>query len=134
MSEPVFVALLFADRVIAENNGKKGIVGTFNVFHAPVFPVVFPPWFIYAAVTNLTGKHNFALTLVHDESQQVIVPFNGEFEAPTPDVVVELAPGLMNVSFPRAGLYTLNFAVDGEALASRSLYVRQIEHPGPTPS
>ncbi len=125
MSEPVLVGLLFADRVIIENNGKRGIIGTFNVFHSQSFPVLFPPWFIYAAVTNLTGKHTFALTLVHEESQQVVVPFNGDFESPEAEVVVELTPALMNVTFPRAGTYVLNFSVDGELLGTRILYVRQ---------
>ncbi len=125
LSEPVLVGLLFADRVIVENNGKRGIIGTFNVFHSQNFPAVFPPWYLYAAVTNLTGKHTFALTLVNEETQQVLIPFNGEFESPETDVVVELTPAMMNVAFPRAGSYLLNFSVDGELLGTRILYVRQ---------
>ena len=35
MSEPVFVALLVADRVITEDNQKKGIIGTFNAWWEP---------------------------------------------------------------------------------------------------
>jgi hypothetical protein len=35
MTEPVFVALLAADRVITEDNGKKAIIGTFTQFNAP---------------------------------------------------------------------------------------------------
>lgn len=43
----------FADRVITENKGKKAIIGTFSIFHSPVFPITFPPWFIYASVSNI---------------------------------------------------------------------------------
>ncbi len=32
MPEPVFVALLLADRVITEDNQKKAIIGTFTQF------------------------------------------------------------------------------------------------------
>ncbi|ULQ59869.1 hypothetical protein K7I13_00490 [Brucepastera parasyntrophica] len=92
MAEPVLVGLLFADRIITENNGKKGIIGTFSVFSAKAFPVVFPPWSIYAAVTNLTGKHTFSINLVHDDTMQVILPINGELNAATPEDVVELTP------------------------------------------
>ena len=36
MKEPVCTALLFADRIIVENNGKKGIIGTFSrIFALP---------------------------------------------------------------------------------------------------
>jgi hypothetical protein len=35
MKEPVCTALLFADRIIVENNGKKGIIGTFSRIFAP---------------------------------------------------------------------------------------------------
>ncbi|HUX21735.1 MAG TPA: hypothetical protein VMW69_10890, partial [Spirochaetia bacterium] len=58
-SEPVLAGLLFADRIITETNRKKTIVGTFNRFNAQKLPAVFPPWFIYAAVTNVTGTHSF---------------------------------------------------------------------------
>ena len=46
MGEPVFLALLTADRVITEKNDKKGIIGTFNKLAAPKFPARFPPWWI----------------------------------------------------------------------------------------
>jgi len=68
MAEPVLVALLFADRVIVEEkNKKKTIVGTFTRFYSDKFPVSFPPWYIYAAVTNISEDHSFSLNLVlHD--------------------------------------------------------------------
>ena len=57
MPEPVFVALLIADRVITEDNQKKGIIGTFTQFTVRQVPAALPPWFIYAAVTNVVGEH-----------------------------------------------------------------------------
>ena len=124
MPEPVLVGLLFADKIITENNGKKGIIGTFNQFNAPAFPAVFPPWHLYAAVTNLVGKHRFTLNLVSDETQ-VIVPLSGEFEVAEALGVVELDPVIVGAAFPRAGNYTLTFHVDGDFVGSRVLTVRQ---------
>ena len=42
MPEPVFVALLLADRVITEDNQKKGIIGTFNQFNLRQLPALLP--------------------------------------------------------------------------------------------
>jgi hypothetical protein len=125
MPEPVLVGLLFADKVITENNGKKGILGTFTQFNAATFPAVFPPWNLYAAVTNLIGKHRFALNLVSDENQ-VVVPLSGEFEVADPLGVVELDPMIAGAAFPRPGNYTLTFHVDGDFVGSRILTVRQL--------
>lgn len=82
MSEPVFVGLLFADRVIEEIGHKKGIIGTFTTFNSPQYPVMFPPWFIYAAVTNLDpGKYSFAINLSSKDTQLVIFSVGGETDA-----------------------------------------------------
>ena len=124
MPEPVLVGLLFADRVITENNGKKGILGTFTQFQAAQFPAVFPPWYLYAAVTNLVGRHRFALNLV-SEDNQVVVPLSGEFEVADALGVVELDPIIVAATFPRPGNYTLTFHVDGDFVGSRILTVRQ---------
>ncbi|MBN2737866.1 MAG: hypothetical protein JXR70_12850 [Spirochaetales bacterium] len=121
MGEPVLVALLFADRVIEEVNRKKGIIGTFNRFYTKNFPVQFPPWYIYAAVTNLTGEFDFSLNLVYDQAQQVIVPISGKFKVDNSRSVVELAFPIFKAVFPAEGLYTLTFNVDGMQVGSRIL-------------
>jgi hypothetical protein len=123
MSEAVLVGLLFADKIITENNGKKGIIGTFNKFYSQRFPISFPPWAIYAAVTNLEGKHEFALNLVNEETSQIIVPLSGQFEARSRMDVVELTPTIVGAIFPKPGVYTLIFYVDGQNLGARVLTV-----------
>ena len=105
MPEPVFVALLLADRVITEDNQKKGIIGTFTQFSLRQLPAILPPWFIYAAVTNLLGDHSFSVNLVFDRSQQVIFS---------------------------AGVSTVCFFIDGNQIGSRVLEVSKVEDtPGP---
>ncbi|GAI42417.1 unnamed protein product, partial [marine sediment metagenome] len=91
MGEPVLVALLYADRVIVEEgNHKKSIIGSFTRFFADKIPTSFPPWYIYAAVTNLSGPHAFSINLVHDKEKQVVVPISGKFEVKRPGDVVDL--------------------------------------------
>ncbi len=39
-------ALLMADRVIREVNGKRGIIGSFNTLYFPMFPAIAPLFFV----------------------------------------------------------------------------------------
>ncbi len=123
MTEPVFVALLIADRVITEDNQKKGIIGTFTQFTVRQFPAALPPWFIYAAVTNLVGEHTFSLNLLFDRSQQVIFSAGGKVAVDQPRRVIELVIHVPNVVFPDEGTYTISFHIDGDLLATRILDV-----------
>jgi len=132
MTEPVFVALLAADRVITEDNGKKAIIGTFTQFNAPKFPAVFPPWFVYAAVTNLEDSHSFSLNVVNDETQQVTFSAAGTFAVDAPRKVVELVIPMVNVVFPAPGTYLLMFNVDGQQIGSRLLETAKVSLPNPS--
>ncbi len=126
MSEPILLSMIFADRVIVENNNKKGIIGTFDRFMSSTFPAIFPPWAIYVAVTNLTGKHNFSITLTQIETGNIILPINGELESPNQDQNMELFFNLAGIAFPEPGRYSLSVELDGELLGSRVLFVEQI--------
>ena len=123
MPEPVFVALLLADRVITEDNQKKAIIGTFTQFTVRQVPAGLPPWFIYAAVTNLAGEHPFSLNLVFDKSQQVVFSAGGTLKVDDPRRVVELVIPVPNVVFPEAGTYVVSFHLGGEQIGSRILDV-----------
>ncbi len=123
MPEPVFVALLIADRVITEDNQKKGIIGTFTQFTVRQVPAALPPWFIYAAVTNVVGEHTFSLNLVFDSSQQVIFSAGGKVSVDDARRVVELVIPVPNVVFPEKGTYIVSFHVDGDHIGTRILDV-----------
>lgn len=127
MDEPVLVGLLFADKIITEDNGKKGIIGTFTRFFARSFPASFPPWAIYAALTNVTGEHSFALTLVEDETQAVVLPLTGKFDVKQKGDVVELIPTIVGAVFPRPGKYTLLLQVDTDQIGARTLVVEPVK-------
>jgi hypothetical protein len=132
MPEPVFVALLLADRVITEDNQKKGIIGTFNQFSLRQLPALLPPWFIYAAVTNLGGDHTFTVNLVVDRSQQVLFSAGGKVTVDSPRRVIELVIPVANVPFVEPGTHTVCFFIDGAQIGSRVLEVMRVEEkPGP---
>jgi hypothetical protein len=127
MQEPVFVALLLADRVITEDNQKKAIIGTFTQFTVRQVPAGLPPWFVYAAVTNLAGEHPFSLNIVVDRTQQVIFSAGGTLRVDEPRRVVELVVPVPNIVFPETGTYIVTFHVGGEQIGSRILDVVQGE-------
>ena len=133
MPEPVFVALLLADRVITEDNQKKAIIGTFTQFTVRQVPAGLPPWYVYAAVTNLAGEHPFSLNLVVDRTQQVIFSAGGNLRVDEPRRVVELVIPVPNVVFPETGTYIVSFHVGGEQIASRILDVVLSDAHAPTP-
>jgi len=126
MSEPVIIALLLADKVITENNGKKGLIGVFSKFLFPKFPIVSPPWFIYASVTNLRGHHDMSFNLVQTDSQAVIFSIGGSIDAKDPNAVIEIVFPVINVRFPREGNYILQFNIDGRQVSSRNIQVELI--------
>jgi len=128
--EAICFSLLFADHVITEDNGKKGILGVFGAFNFPRFPAIAAPWVIYAGVANLKGRHEFSFNLVRDEAQQVILPIAGEIEIPDDDKDVEIVIPVINCTFTKPGLHTLTFNIDGKQISSRMLKVNKITPSG----
>jgi hypothetical protein len=122
LSEAAFNALLCCDRVIVENNGKKGLIGVFSQFRFPTVPAANVPWFIYACASNLgPGQHTFTVNLAHDDTQVVVLSVGGEITIAEGSPDVELVIPAVNVVFPKFGSYTLTFRVGGDLMGSRIL-------------
>ena len=125
-TEPVLVALLFADHVVVEaNTNKKTIVGAFTQFHSDSFPILFPPWWIYVAVDNVSGSPQYALNLVNDETDQVIIGISGQISIKDDPGGVEMQFKIPNAVFPTAGRYNLILTVGSHRIGSRVLRVDQ---------
>ncbi len=120
--EPVFLALITADKVITEaGNNKKTIIGTFTNFFAGSFPAVFPPWAIYLSFTNVADEHTFSINIINDRSQQAVFSAGGQCVVPDRHAVVELVVNAFPVTFPEKGSYTITANLDGRSLVSRIL-------------
>ena len=128
MSESVLIALLVADRIIVEEgNRKKSIIGSFDNFFSPKFPVVFPPWFIYASVANLSEDSPYTVNLVKDDgSDSVVIGFTGRLKVKDPRANTDLIFQVANAKFPSAGDYMLTFNIGTERLGSRILHVNEV--------
>ena len=123
-------ALLFADKIIQENNGKKGLIGVFSNFNFPKFPAGVPQWFIFIAITNLIGEHTFSMNLVHDDDQLVILPMGGDLKIPEESPGTEIVIPVQGLSFPKEGDYVLTFNIDGQQIANRTLPVKLVKQEG----
>lgn len=124
MTEWVVHALLTADRIIEERNGKKALIGVFDHFNLTSFPSVgIPPWYIYISVANLSeGKHQCVVNVVADESHAVLFSSSGELEVNDTIAPVEVIMPV-SVVFPSPGIYTVTLHLNGEEALSRSLRV-----------
>ncbi|HUX11978.1 MAG TPA: hypothetical protein VMW87_03070 [Spirochaetia bacterium] len=125
----VSYALLCADRVITENNGKKGVIGVFSGFQFPAFPSPPTHWFIYAGLANLGAKQDFSLNLVHEESQHVLFSLGGDLNTAEGNRDVELVVPVANLIFQKPGTHILTLNIGGMPVASRVLRVTPAPHP-----
>lgn len=130
MSEPVLVAILFADRVITEaRTQKKTIVGTFTTLNARDFPAVFPPFFVYAAVTNLdpAKKHSFELSITEDGAETSLGSMKGDLQPDSFDVLVETVFEIRGLKLEAEGTYIVRLRIGPTEVASRKLIVQTID-------
>ena len=125
MREWVIHALLTADKVIEERNGKKAIIGVFDNVNIDTFPSHgIPPWHIYAAIANLSEEeHKFAINIVYDDTNQAIYGISGKLNIKDPILPVEIVAQVA-VMFPGAGTYTVSLHIDGEQALTRVIRVR----------
>ena len=126
MTELVVQALLTADRVIKEDNGKHSVIGIFDRFGVPSFPATLPPWGIYVALTNLSmGDHKFAINLVHDATSSAVLGIAGDMAIKGPGSGIEVALPVLSSTFPESGSYTMSLHIDGDHVATRIINIQQ---------
>jgi len=118
-------AFLLADRVIREENGKVGIIGSFNTFNFPVFPTVAPPFFAYVNLEDFSGEQEFSVNIVKEGADFVVGSHGGEIKFADPSGEAELAIPFVGVRFPKAGIYNVLLTVNSYQYGSRKLIVNQ---------
>ena len=122
-------AILFADKAITEDNGKKGLIGIFGGFNFPAFPAGVPFWFVYVALDHVPpGKHEFSVNLVRDEATQVVWASGGEIEIKEESHRhIEIVLPVVNCMFTKPGKHSLTINLDGFQIGSRILDINQLE-------
>ena len=122
-------ALLMADRVIREDNGKRGIIGSFNTFNFPDFPATCPPFFVYANLEDFSGVHEFSIAVAREGAELVVFSAGGELAFEHKGSEVELLLPAFGVTFPKEGVYNLILRVGNNQYGSRRIIVNR-QQPG----
>jgi hypothetical protein len=122
-------SLLMADRVIREDNGKRGIIGSFNTFNFPVFPSTAPPFFVYANLEDFEGKHEFSVTVAREGAELVVFSAGGEIQFEDENREAELIIPAFGVTFPKEGSYNLILRVGNSQYGSRRIIVNRLQLP-----
>src|SRR5271157_1010841 len=107
MPEPLLTALLVADTIVTEDNGKKVLVGVFSKFNFPQFPAQMPPWYVFASVDNLEGHNTFTVNLAREDTQEVAFSVGGEMQIEDPNSPVEIVLMIPPIIFRAQGTYVL---------------------------
>lgn len=115
-------ASLMADRVIREDNGKRGIIGSFNTFNFTSFPIVAPPFFVYANLEDFSGPQEFSVTIAREGAELVVFSVGGEIN-PEPAKEFEITVPAFGVSFPKPGISNLILRVGNNQYGSRKITV-----------
>jgi hypothetical protein len=122
-------ALLMADRVIREDNGKRGIIGSFNTFNFPIFPATAPPFFVYANLEDFEGTLEFSVTIAREGAELVVFSAGGEIHFQDENREAEILVPAFGVTFPKEGSYNLILKVGYSQYGSRRLIVNQMPIP-----
>ena len=123
MFEMVVHALLCCDRIITEDNGKKGLIGVFHSFQFPRVPTASPQWFIYCSVGSMTrGTHEFGISITHGQSSDEVFSRSGEIRIQREREDVELVVPV-TCTFEHFGVHLITLEIAEELVASRILRV-----------
>lgn len=122
-------ALLMADRVIREDNGKRGIIGSFNTFNFPTFPFTAPPFFVYANLEDFSGSSEFSVTIAREGAELVVYSAGGELQFQDENREAEILVPAFGVTFPKEGSYNLILRVGNSQFGSRRIIVNRLPIP-----
>ena len=123
MFEMVVHALLCCDRIITEDNGKKGLIGVFHSFQFPSVPAASPQWFIYCAAGSVTrGTHDFSIGITHGQSSDEVFSRRGEIRIRREREDLELVVPV-TCTFKHFGVHLITVEIADELVASRILRV-----------
>jgi hypothetical protein len=122
MSNITCLALLVADRVWIENNGKFGMVGIFDNFAIEKFPTQVSPFFLYVRLGNVPkGKSSIHFNIVFDSSNLLISNIKAEVDVQLDNSIVQLPVPLPPLSLPSPGSYSINLLVNNTLITSYKL-------------
>ena len=135
--EPALMpGITLSDLVIREaGSNKPSLIGCFQAFNCPQFPIRIGRFFVTVSITNLRGKLEELNATCRLEvagtghvvsSTSVKLQFAPESPPLETRLVFDICFPFMNVLFPSAGMHTLVVLLDNEEVGRRNIEVTAI--------
>ncbi|KPK00575.1 MAG: hypothetical protein AMK71_08170 [Nitrospira bacterium SG8_35_4] len=114
--------------------GKLNILGSFDSIWSKNIPAVIPHCALALRMRFLKieeGEHSFRITIVNEDGQQVISPFETKLyikltDISTGSIARNMILNLQGLKFEKFGEYSIDLSVDGRHELSIPLYVNQV--------
>jgi hypothetical protein len=123
-SKPQLLAWLLCDGVhIDPGSGKHTILGVFSNIMAKHFPVTHPHMVWFMTLTDVAaGSHKMKISMGLDPTDPRLL-IERPFDSQGPIVRINLINEIRNLTFERAGEYSILIEIDDEPLLATSLIV-----------
>jgi len=123
-SKPQLLAWLLCDGVhIDPSSGKHTILGVFSNIMAKRFPVTHPHMVWFMTLTDVAaGAHKMRISMGLDPTNPRLL-IERPFESQGPIVRINLINEIRNLTFEKAGEYSILIEIDDEPLLATSLTV-----------
>jgi hypothetical protein len=119
-------------------NGKLNLLGTFDTIYAPQMPAQHPQCSIAIRINfdrAEEGRHVLKMNFVDEDGQPIMksmqIPVEAEFPAEATFISRNMVVNFLQLTFTKAGLYSVDLSVDDRTLSSIPLAVKQLaQKPG----
>jgi hypothetical protein len=112
------LALLFAENILTDMDGKRTLVGLLNGISAPKYPVALVRLVVYLLIETPPKAVPLEMVIRSDQAEIVRQNFVAELQVPPES---EFGFFLMGVEWPAPGRYTCQILQDGIVIAERVL-------------
>lgn len=125
---PYVLAMMLCDQVIIDvQTGKQSLIGTFSVINTLGFPLTYPGFTVYIALTDGHGDTPLKVRLIDvDEGREPVIDRELKIQFGDPHQTCEMHTVFRNVVFPSAGEYRFQLFCQDAPLMERRLVVRQV--------
>lgn len=126
---PHVLAMIVCDQVIIDvQTGKQSLIGSFSVINTAGFPLTYPSFSVYVALTEGMGETPLRLRLIDvDEGSPPVIDRNLKIRFADPQQICEMHSVFHNTTFRSPGEYRFQLYCGDTPLMERRLLVRQVQ-------
>jgi hypothetical protein len=129
---PTGLAIMVCDQIIEDKlTHKKSLIGIFNNISSPTFPCRHPQLCVFVSLTEGHGACTAQLRIVNEDTGEAVADMNGQIQFPDIHAAVDLNFNLVGLTFPTAGLYSIEFYADDNLVLERRFHLTQVKQQQP---